>query len=299
MEEKKKEKKRHGWSIALFLLAMLLLASIVSTILSTYGLTVTHHEAASSKLTAPVRIVHLTDLHNSEFGKENSRLIRKVTEQKPDLILITGDLLNYNEERTDIAENLICDLAVIAPVYVSFGNHEAAYEEQYETDLKKLYINAGAEVLDLSTAEVTVNDQKLFLAGLFGYGMPAKCFARNEGEESEVKFLQGIEGQEDFSILLCHMPMSWLRLNALEEWKFDCVLCGHVHGGQIRFPFIGGLWAPDQDWFPGEDCGMYFSKDGSRFMELSRGLGNTEKIPRFNNIPEIVVLDLLPDQSGE
>ncbi len=298
MGENKKGIKR-AWKAVLILLVILLLTSAVSALLSTYGLTVTYYKASSKKLTEPVRIVHLTDLHNSVFGKENCRLVNKVAAQDPDLILISGDLLNQNEKRTDIAENLIQDLVEIAPVYVSLGNHEAALEKQSGTDIKKLYSDAGAEVLEFSSAEVTVKSQHLLLCGFYGYGMPARFFSRSEEEKEEVVFLQSMENRDDYTILLCHMPVSWLRLNALEEWHFDCVLCGHVHGGQIRFPLIGGLWAPDQGWFPGKECGMYISQDGSRFMELSRGLGNTEKIPRFNNIPEIVVLDLIPENNGE
>ncbi len=90
------------------------------------------------------------------------------------------------------------------------------------------------------------------------------------------------------------MPYSWIKKGSLDSWDVDCVLCGHIHGGQVRFPWIGGLWAPDQGWFPGKVCGLYWSKDESKAMLLSRGLGNTDKYPRFNNIPEILVLDLLP-----
>ena len=294
MEEKTK-KKQHRWRVVL----LLFLSSVASVLLSTYGLAVTHYEIASSKLTAPVRIVHLTDLHNTEFGEKNCRLISKVAEQKPDLILITGDLLNYNEERTDIAENVISDLSEICPVYVSYGNHEKTYERLSGTDLSELYSSAGAEVLEFSTAKISVNGEDLCIGGFYGYGVPAKYLATKEADEIEVKYLQEMEKENIYTVLLCHMPMSWLRLNALENWKIDCVLTGHVHGGQIRFPLIGGLWAPDQGWFPGNDCGMYVSKDGTRFMELSRGLGSTEKIQRFNNTPEIVVLDLLPERGGD
>ncbi len=296
MKENRTAESRRGRRVVLLLFIFLLVTSVVSALLSAYGLTVTHYEFSSKKLTAPIRVVHLTDLHNSEFGEENCRIISKVEAQEPDLILITGDLLNYNEERLDIAENLIRNLAEIAPVYVSFGNHEIGYEKQYDVDLYDLYTEAGAKVLEFSTAEVTVNGQDLILGGFYGYGLPSRI--REAAVDRQTSFLRSMEEQEKYTILLCHMPMSWLRFQAVEEWKIDCVLCGHVHGGQIRFPLIGGLWAPDQGWFPGKDCGLYVSKDGLRFMELSRGLGNTDRIPRFNNIPEIVVLDLIPDDDG-
>ncbi len=281
--------------IVLSTVAAVLLAAFFSLGLSRHGLTVSRYPLKALSLQEPVRIVQLTDLHNSEFGSHNRRLVDKVSAQEPDLILITGDLLNLNEERTDIAEELITQLADLAPVYVSYGNHEAAYEKIFGADIRSVYTEAGAVVLDRSWEDVTVNGQQIRLGGIYGYCLPRELINTGEAFEDETEYLLRFQDTDNYRILLCHMPYSWIVQDSLDSWDVDLVLCGHVHGGQVRFPFVGGLWAPDQGWFPGRESGLYYSEDGSKTMLLSRGLGNTDKMPRFNNIPELVVLDLVPD----
>ena len=286
--------RRKTINILGILAAVFIILAAMSAVLSAHGLTTAHYRVATSKITTPIRIVQLTDLHNSEFGDRNQRLIRKVADQEPDLILLTGDLLNQNEERTDIAEELIAGLCEISPVYVSYGNHETAYEENYHADLRTVYTAAGATVLEFDWQDVEVNGQTLRLGGLFGYCLPGELEKTGEARKNECTFLRGFQDTESYTVLLCHMPVSWIQYGSLESWDVDCVLSGHVHGGQVRLPWVGGLWAPDQGWFPGRESGLYWSEDGQRAMVLSRGLGNTEKLPRVNNIPEILVLDLIP-----
>lgn len=270
--------------------------SALSLCLSVRALTVSGYSIVSSELSAPIRIVQLTDLHNSVFGENNKQLTEKVMAQEPDLILITGDLLNQNEERTDIAEELIRSLSAAAPVYVSYGNHEKAHEELFGTDIRQIYTAAGATVLEYDWLDLTIKGQKIRLGGIYGYCLPEEFIREYSESEKESRFLNGFQSTDRYTILMCHMPVCWIRNGSLDAWDVDCVLSGHSHGGQVRFPLIGGLWAPDQGWFPGRMRGLYRSKDGTKFMVLSTGLGNTEKLPRFNNIPEILILDLIPGE---
>lgn len=249
----------------------------------------------SSKVSEPIRIVQLTDLHNSEFGENNGKLVKRVAAQQPDLILVTGDLLNQDVERTDIATTLISGLKEIAPVYVSFGNHESAFERKYGTDLRALYTEAGATVLEYDWADLTVKGQKIRLGGLYGYCLPGELLKTGEAREKECTYLEEFQNTDDLTLLMCHMPVCWQINGSLDSWDVDIVFAGHAHGGQIIIPGVGGLKSPDRGWFPGREQGLYWSKDGKKVLVLSRGLGNREKIPRFNNIPEILVTEIVPE----
>lgn len=266
---------------------------------SKYGLTCTSYTLEAAQLTAPVRILHLTDLHNSVFGEDNAELVALCAAQEPDLIFITGDLLNSDVEDTSIATGLISALTALAPVYVSPGNHELEYEERYGTDVLTLYEAAGAVVLDTAWVDTEVNGQALRIGGHYGYCLPEKYLKTGEADEEECAFLSGFQDTERYTLLLCHMPLCWILDSCLDDWDVDCVFSGHVHGGEVILPLLGGLYAPDFGWFPGKLEGVYASADGTKRLVLSRGLGTTEWVPRVNNVPEVVVAELLPETAQD
>lgn len=278
----------------IFIIVLLLLVLLAGAEL--YGsnecLTVSRYKIADSKIEKEVRMVILADLHNHEFGKDNQRLLACVKKETPDLILCVGDFVNGGDENTEVAEQVVQELCKIAPVYVSLGNHEVEHENRFGTDLVDMFETCGAKVLEYEYEDVEFSGQTLRIGGLYGYCVPAKYLASKEANEQECAFLEDFMNTENYTLFLCHMPCMWTMGEALEEWKIDLVVSGHSHGGQIRFPLIGGLYAPDEGWFPGKTCGTYISEDGEQTMVLSRGLGSAGRIPRIYNIPEVVVVDL-------
>ena len=284
----------HHKTLSIFMGIIVILTVILGCILYTskYVLTTISYRLQTTRLIPSLRILQLSDLHNSEFGTHNSRLISAVRAQSPDLILLTGDLLNSDEQRTDIATELITQLCDIAPVYCSNGNHEVEYQEKYGVDVDELYREAGAVVLEKDYRDITVKNQQIRLGGIYGYCLPGKYLEIGEADLEETVFLEEFQNTDLPTILMCHMPVCWMINGSLDAWDVDYVFAGHVHGGEVILPFIGGLYGPDLGWFPGRMEGIYTSGDHQKTLILSRGLGTNEMIPRFNNIPEIVVADI-------
>ncbi len=287
----------------------------ISLVRSKYGLESSEYEITSAKpaetdaaSTTPadtddIRIVELADLHNAVFGEDNSRLVEMVKSQKPDLILMVGDMVQQDEADLSVVTGLIRTLSEIAPVYFSLGNHEISYMENFpENDLISAVEGAGAIVLDREYKDITVKGTEIRIGGIFGYCLPAtealrKDFRDQPNRLEEMDWLLEYQDTDRLKLLMCHMPVCWIQNGSLEYYDTDVVFAGHAHGGQVRLPFVGGLHAPDQGWFIGDAEGLYTDdgaesvvKPGESVLVLSRGLGSEMKIPRFCNPPQVVTL---------
>ena len=230
------------------------------------------------------RIAQVSDLHNAELGKDNNKLIEKLNECEPDIIVLTGDLIDSNHTNLEVALSFARQAVKIAPCYFVTGNHEAWVGSQYE-ELKTSLENAGVTVLQDEAIELNYGDECIQLIGLNDPDFSERDSFLSESiletKLSEINISNG------FTILLSHRPEYF---NVYQNKNIDLVLSGHAHGGQFRLPFLGGVIAPNQGFFPKYDAGIY-TENGTT-MIVSRGIGNSIIPVRINNRPEIVIIEL-------
>ena len=244
------------------------------------ALEVTHYTVSSGRVPESFdgyKIVQISDLHNTEFGKDNSRLLYEIRQLHPDMIVLTGDLIDSRRTNIDIAVEFAGQAAQIAPVYYAPGNHEARLSDPHI--LYAMLTDAGVNVLLDQSVTVWQDSDKLQLVGAVDRA------PKKESELADV--LPSLLPEEDFTILLSHRPEYF---DTYVLCGADLIFTGHVHGGQFRLPFIGGLFTPSQGFFPKYDDGVFTS--GKTNMVISRGLGNSLFPFRLNNRPEIVVVTL-------
>lgn len=258
---------------------------------------VTGYTVTSGKIDNAFRIAMIADGHLAVFGEGNQQLLDLVAGQSPAAILVVGDMVNGNEVKTEAAEALLSDLTAIAPVYASYGNHEVRHEQTFGSDMKAMYEACGVVMLDNSFQDIEIGGQMIRLGGIFGYCLPESALATGEAKIEECNYLNDFQDTELFTLLMCHMPSGWNVFGGLDAWDVDCILAGHAHGGQIILPFIGGVYAPDQGWFPGRVHGVFEAEAKNSTLIVSRGLGSSVPVPRIGNPPEVVVIDFSPMSS--
>ena len=241
-------------------------------------------------------IVFLTDLHNKEFGEENSRLLETVRKVKPDAVLFGGDGMVAKRGNSDvrIPLALLTELAKEFPVYCGNGNHESRmlwkseiYGETYE-NYRTALENAGIRYLSNEAADLDSDIR------VYGLDLPKIAYLPRSGEipEGLLKETMGEPDPEKFCLLLAHSPLFFEEYAA---WGADLTLSGHFHGGTIRLPLVGGVMTPQYQFFYPR-CAGYFELPGrgrekSR-MIVGRGLGTHSINIRLNDKPQVVVVRL-------
>ena len=227
------------------------------------------------------KIAHISDLHNTEFGEGNQKLLSVLEESSPDIIVISGDIIDSRRTDVEVARNFINKAAKIAPVYYTTGNHEARVSEENRID--SVTLNENVNVLHNRAVFWQKGEDKIQIIGIDDPTYMDTPYGERFTDEELKKY----KDSDYFKILSSHRPENF---NIYVNNDIDVVFSGHAHGGQIRLPFIGGLYAPHQDFFPEYDSGLY-TEDNTN-MVVSRGLGNSLFPFRVNNPPEIIIVTL-------
>lgn len=262
-------------------------------------ITVSNYVVSDKRIKKKIRIVHLSDLHLKEFGEFNGELAKKISEQNPDVVVVTGDMCRRgNKDYTPITQ-LLEEVVKTAPVYYALGNHELDYLKDYNDEILREIKRTGTVILDNEIACLEVKGSKLKFLGLSWYEELSEYGINSPEIQEEIKLLNKFCQGDDYKILLCHYPeyaKSRYKGKCKEflNCKFDLMFSGHAHGGLVRLPFIGGVIAPSQGLFPKYDKGIY-DFDGFKLV-VSAGLGDTGYFFRVNNPPEVVTVDLVPNE---
>ena len=272
----------------LFVVAFVLVALIVWTLWGNTALEVNEYEVVSDRIPQGFegfRIAQVSDLHNAEFGEGNEKLIQLLSQTDPDIIVLTGDLIDSRHTDIEIALDFARQAIKLAPVYYVSGNHEARVRE-YE-DLKMGLAEAGVVILEIQNVQITREGESITLMGIDAPSFQ-EDYLFGDSESVARQAIDDLQNEsEGYTILLSHRPELF---DLYVDTGMDLVFSGHAHGGQFRLPFVGGLVAPNQGFFPKFDEGRFTEENTT--MIVSRGVGNSIIPIRFNNRPEIVLVTL-------
>ena len=228
------------------------------------------------------KIVHISDLHNAEFGKNNEDLLSSIKEQSPDIIVVTGDIVDSRRTDVQIARDFVNNASKVAPVYYVTGNHEARVKVEDEID----NVTLNENVIVLHNEDVIIEKGESVIQ-LIGVDDPDYKAVKDSTEYMNNR-LEKYCSNEYFKILLSHRSEFF---ETYVENEMNVIFSGHAHGGQVRLPFIGGVIAPHQGLLPTYDAGLFYATNDAT-MVVSRGLGDSILPLRINNPPELIVVTL-------
>lgn len=260
-------------------------------------LMVRYYTVETDRVTGPVRLAVLTDLHSTFYGKDQGELIRALEAQEPDAVLLVGDIADDQvpHEGTKV---LLAAIGDRYPCFYVTGNHE--YWSGEEEEIKRMIASYGVEVLEGESRLLKVAGQEIQICGVEdpdGYGQRHRYDpeAMAEWENQLMRCRLALDGKH-FAVLMSHRPelvSYYTHTEGAGVPGFDLVTAGHAHGGQVRIPWIlNGLLAPNQGWFPKYAGGRY--ELGDTVMIVSRGLCRN-LLPRVFNRPELVTVDIIPE----
>lgn len=259
-----------------------------------------HYAIHSNKIPAGFegyRMIHLSDLHGAEYGSGNDILVEKIHEFRPHSIMMTGDMADHTEGSVERLTALCRKLCSHYPVYYVAGNHEQCLKKPVLEGLTSELKHMGVSVLENQWCTISKGGD---FVRLYGLVMPMIYYKDPLGEykrgiefrkEDTERFL-GTTESSCYKILLSHNPLYY---PAYRDWGADLTLSGHVHGGIIRIPGLGGLLSPDVTLFPKYDGGLF--EEQGRHLIVSRGLGN-HFLVRVMNPPELVAVSLFNQKQG-
>ena len=268
--------------------AIVLVALVIGIAWGNTALELNTYTISSSKLPQSFdgyRIAHVSDLHNTEMGKNNEKLLAMLRDADPDMIAITGDLIDSRNTDIEVALKFVREAVKIAPCYYVTGNHEARVNEYGE--LKAGMETAGVTVLEDVRTEISMEGATITLIGVNDPSYQTDYLFGDSETVMNTKLEELHTEDGEFTVLLSHRPELF---DTYTDHGIDLVLSGHAHGGQFRLPFIGGLVAPNQGLFPEYDAGIY--TEGNTNMLVSRGIGNSILPFRINNRPEVILIEL-------
>ncbi len=274
--------------IFLAVVAIVLVALVIWIAWGNTALELSTYTISSSKLPQSFdgyRIAHVSELHNAEMGKDNEKLLTMLRDADPDMIALTGDLIDSRNTDIEVALQFVREAVKIAPCYCVTGNHEARVNEYYK--LKAGMETAGVTVLEDVRTEISMEGENITLIGVNDPSYQTDYLFGDAESVIDAKLEELHTENDGFTILLSHRPELF---NTYVDQDIDLVLSGHAHGGQFRLPIVGGLVAPNQGLFPEYDAGIY-TEDNTNML-VSRGVGNSIFPFRINNRPEVILIEL-------
>ena len=280
------EKKKEKWYA---IITVIVIVAVAFIILGNYDVETYKYNIKSKKTPESFdgfRIAQVSDLHNAKFDKYNATILEPVFNTKPNIIVITGDLIDSRRTNINRAVHLADRLVKIAPTYYVNGNHESRLSDSEYNHLTTRLEQAGVTVLENESVDITVGEDTITLIGVNDPGFRMELVDDTVEQNISHQLMSVIPDNDNYKVLLAHRPEYF----DVYAGNVDLVLSGHAHGGQFRIPFVGGLVAPGQGFFPKYYEGSYIEDNTE--MIVSRGVGNSIIPFRINNKPEIIVAEL-------